>query len=138
MKKVLITNKVLILRILIVLLLFGVVSIFFATIYIKKTALTNLAEDDARKTSELIFENMYTRMQEGWAKEDLAKILKRMEHIREGLKVHSYRSSKVEEILGENKQDKLIVKMINLSKKLCLEKSSFLFKKMEVLDTYFQ
>ncbi|AXH14003.1 hypothetical protein CP985_09495 [Malaciobacter mytili LMG 24559] len=128
MKKVLITNKVLILRILIVLLLFGVVSIFFATIYIKKTALTNLAEDDARKTSELIFENMYTRMQEGWAKEDLAKILKRMEHIREGLKVHSYRSSKVEEILGENKQDKLIVKNDKLIQKAMLGEKQFLIQ----------
>ncbi|MFV0562552.1 EAL domain-containing protein [Malaciobacter mytili] len=128
MKKVLITNKVLILRILIVLLLFGVVSIFFATIYIKKTALTNLAEDDDRKTSELIFENMYTRMQEGWAKEDLAKILKRMEHIKEGLKVHSYRSSKVEEILGENKQDKLIVKNDKLIQKAMLGEKQFLIQ----------
>ncbi len=128
MKKVLITNKILILRILIFLLLFGITSIFFATIYIKKTALTNLAEDDAKKTSELIFENMYTRMQEGWAKEDLVKILKRMEHIREGLKVHSYRSPNVEEILGENKEDKLVVKKDKLIQKAMLGEKQFIIK----------
>lgn len=106
MKNNLITNKTLIFRILIVILLFSIISLFLSTIYIKRAALTTLAEDDAKKTSELIFETMYVRMQEGWAKKDLVKILNRMEHIRHNLEVNSYRSKDVEKIMGVIKEDK--------------------------------
>lgn len=106
MKNNLITNKALIFRILIIILLFSIISLFLSTIYIKRAALTTLAEDDAKKTSELIFETMYVRMQEGWAKKDLVKILNRMEHIRHNLEVNSYRSKDVEKIMGVIKEDK--------------------------------
>lgn len=106
----LISNKALIFKITFFILLSSIIFIIISSLYIKHTALDNLAEDDALKTSELIFETMNTRMQEGWAKEDLVKILDRLEHIRKDLKVHSYRSEKVEEILGVNLKDQLTVK----------------------------
>lgn len=49
MKNNLITNKALIFRILIIILLFSIISLFLSTIYIKRAALTTLAEDDAKK-----------------------------------------------------------------------------------------
>ncbi|AXH08763.1 diguanylate cyclase/phosphodiesterase [Malaciobacter halophilus] len=125
MKNNLITNKVLIFRILIVVLFFSIITLLIATIYIKRTALTTLAEDDAKKTSELIFETMYTRMQEGWAKEDLVKILNRMEHIRHGLEVHSYRNKNVEKIMGVIKEDKQKVKNDPLIQKAMEGKKQF-------------
>ncbi|MFA6789225.1 MAG: bifunctional diguanylate cyclase/phosphodiesterase [Arcobacteraceae bacterium] len=106
----LITNKKLIFRIILFLLTAGILIILTSSFYIKNTALDRLAKDDAKKTSELIFEIMNTKMQDGWAKEDLRHILTRLEFIREGLKVHSYRSSLVEEILGVNEEDQQIVK----------------------------
>lgn len=109
MKTQLISNRTLILRILATLLIVSIIATVIATIYIKQTALHNLAEDDAHKTSELIFETMNARMQQGWGKEDLAKILNRMETIREGLIVKSFRSKNVEEILGVHEEDKKIV-----------------------------
>jgi diguanylate cyclase (GGDEF)-like protein len=87
----------------------GILIILTSSFYIKNTALDKLAKDDAKKTSELIFEIMNTKMQDGWGKEDLKKILNRLGIIREGLIVHSYRSPLVEAILGENQEDKLIV-----------------------------
>lgn len=117
MKNNLITNKALIFRILIIILLFSIISLFLSTIYIKRAALTTLAEDDAKKTSELIFETMYVRMQEGWAKKDLVKILNRMEHIRHNLEVNSYRSKDVEKIMGVIKEDKEKVNSDSLIKK---------------------
>ncbi|PHO10501.1 hypothetical protein CPG37_03385 [Malaciobacter canalis] len=117
MKNNLITNKTLIFRILIIILLFSIISLFLSTIYIKRAALTTLAEDDAKKTSELIFETMYVRMQEGWAKKDLVKILNRMEHIRHNLEVNSYRSKDVEKIMGVIKEDKKKVNSDLLIKK---------------------
>ncbi len=104
-----ISNKQLIIRIVFGFLFISIVILLLSTVYIKDVALNNLAEDDARKTSELIFETMNTRMQEGWGKEDLNKILSRLEYVRKGMKVSSYRSHNVEEILGIIKHDKQIV-----------------------------
>ena len=101
-----ISNKKLIFRIVLILLFVSILFILLSTFYIKKAALNTLAQDDAKKTSELVFETMNTRMQEGWGKEDLQKILDRLEYIRKGMHVASYRSKLVEEILGEVPQDK--------------------------------
>lgn len=124
----LISNKRLILKITFFLLLSSIICILFASIYLKHTAMDNLAEDDAHKTSELIFETMNTRMQEGWAKEDLTKILNRLEHIREDLKVHSYRSEKVEEIFGVNLKDQEIVKNDIFIQKAMLGEKQFMIQ----------
>lgn len=109
MNKNLITNRKLIFRIIFSLFAAGIFVILTSSFYIKNTALDKLAKDDAQNTSELIFEIMNTKMQDGWAKEDLKRILSRLEFLRDGLKVHSYRSPLVEEILGINAEDKVIV-----------------------------
>ena len=105
-KSKLISNKKLVFKITFFILLASITFILLSSIFIKHKALDNLAEDDALKTSELIFEIMNTRMQEGWGKEDLKKIISRLEYIRKDLKVNSYRSKKVEEILGIDIKDK--------------------------------
>lgn len=104
-----ISNKQLIIRIIIILLISSIFSIIIASFYIKQVALNNLGEDDAKKTSTLIFEIMNTKMQEGWGKDDLVIILNKLEHIRAGLKVRSYRSEKIETVFGIHKEDKKIV-----------------------------
>jgi PAS domain S-box-containing protein len=81
-------------------------------------ALNNLAEDDAEKTSELAFEVLYTKMQEGWGRDDLYKIVKRLNNLKPGLEIQTYRSPLVEELFGrvdtESKglQDPLIQKAL--------------------------
>ena len=125
----LISNKRLIFKITFFLLLSSIVCILVASMYLKHAALQNLAEDDAHKTSELIFETMNTRMQEGWAKEDLNKIINRLEHIRKDLKVHSYRSKKVEEIFGVNVKDQKTVKNDILIQKAMNGEKQFMIQK---------
>jgi len=124
----LISNKKLIFKITFFVLLSSIVFILISSIYIKQKALDNLAEDDAHKTSELIFETMNTRMQEGWAKEDLEKIIDRLEHIRKGLEVRSYRSEKVEEILGVNLKDKKTVENDPIIQKAMAGEKQFMIK----------
>lgn len=104
-----ISNKKLIFKLVTYIIIFSIVAIMVSSFYIKQAALNNLAQEDAKKTSELVFETMNVRMQEGWGKEDLNKILDRLEYIRKGMKVNSYRSEKVEEILGVVPKDKEIV-----------------------------
>lgn len=108
MGKKYISNKTLIIRIVITVLVLSVTVLFLSTQYLKKTAVENLAQDDAKKTAQLIFETMNTRMQEGWTKEDLNRIIKRLEIVRHGMKIASYRSAQVEELFGEVPEDKKI------------------------------
>ena len=108
-EKKFISNGTLIARIVIFILVIGLIIAFVSTEYLKKTAVNNLASDDAKKTAQLVFETMNTRMQEGWTKKDLDKIIKRLEHIRTGMSIASYRSQSVEEIFGVVPRDKKIV-----------------------------
>jgi len=103
-----ISNKTLIIRIVLYILLVSVFILFISTEYLKRSAVNTLAEDDAKKTAQLIFETINTRMQEGWTKEDLDKIIKRLEIVRSGMKIASYRSAQVEELFGEVAKDKKI------------------------------
>lgn len=100
-----ITNKSLILRIVMTILFFSVIILFVSTEYLKKTAVNTLASDDAKKTAQLVFETMNTRMQEGWTKKDLDGIIQRLEVVRKGMKISSYRSTQVEELFGVVKKD---------------------------------
>lgn len=126
--KNLISNRTLIIRIILLLITTSILAIFFSSTYLKKIALNNLGEDDAKKTSELIFEIMNTKMQEGWGKNDLNIILDKLEHIREGLEVKSYRSQKVEEILGVHEEDKKIVTSDTLIQKALAGEKQFLIE----------
>ena len=124
-----ISNKKLIFQIILILIISSISAIFISTVYIKKLALHNLGEDDAKKTSTLIFEIMNTKMQEGWKKEDLVSIINNLEHIREGLNISSYRSEKVEELYGVIKEDKKIVQNDTLIQKAMQGEKQFLIQK---------
>ena len=105
-----ISNQAMTIKIIFILLLIGTVSVVSLSYFVKDKAIHNLAQDDAYKTSEFIFETMYARMQEGWGKDDLNQILKRMQLIRNGLHINSYRSKTTADILGIIKSDSNIVK----------------------------
>jgi len=109
MEKKLISNKALVFRIVSIVLIFSVISLFISTEYLKKTAIDTLASDDAKKTAQLVFETMNTRMQEGWTKSDLDSIIGRLEVIRKDMSISSYRSPRVEELFGIVQRDKKIV-----------------------------
>ncbi len=97
-----INSKQLIIRITISLLLGSIaVSIVFI-LYLKNIALHTLTKREAKKTSKLIFEVMKTKMLEGWNKQDLEKIIKRLDTLKYGLDIKSYRSQKVEELFGKD------------------------------------
>ena len=112
-----ISNKTLMIKIILGVLAISVVLLFISTEYLKRTAVSNLAEDDAKKTAQLVFETMNVRMQEGWTKKDLNGIIKRLEHIRKGMKIASYRSKQVEELFGVIKSDREILKRDKLLQK---------------------
>ena len=100
-------------------MLISILIVYFSSMYLKDVTINNLLQDDAKKTSELTFEILYTKMQEGWSKEDLHPIIDRLNSLRPGLEVHTYRSKRVEELFGavhsekEGYKDPLIQKALN-------------------------
>ncbi|SFP04467.1 EAL domain-containing protein [Hydrogenimonas thermophila] len=111
------SNKKLALRIIIFLLFLSLFAGILFSLLIKEIALTNLAQNDAKQRSEFIFEIMMVKMQEGWGKKDLEKIINRLNRMHKGLTIKSYRSRKVAEIFGEYKDEKRVVESDSLIKK---------------------
>ena len=75
--------------------------------YMKKDAISNLAHIDAKKTSMLIFESLYSAMQKGWNKNELQEIITRLNSVDEHMEVNVYRSEAVSREFGEIQKDKI-------------------------------
>ncbi len=85
------------------------ITLFFGWVYseyIKKEAISNLTHIDAKKTSMLVFESLYSAMQRGWNKDDLYEIIQRLNRVDENMHVNVYRSQKVADLFGEIQKDK--------------------------------
>jgi diguanylate cyclase (GGDEF)-like protein len=74
----------------------------------KKEAISSLAYVDAKKTSMLVFETLYSAMQRGWNKSDIYEIISRLNRVDQNMKIDIYRSSKVAELFGEIEKDKKV------------------------------
>ncbi|HIP15090.1 MAG TPA: sensor domain-containing diguanylate cyclase, partial [Sulfurimonas autotrophica] len=113
----LLSNKKLALRIILFVLILSLIAGIIFSVLIKEMALINLAQNDAKQRSEFIFEVMMSKMQEGWEKKDLDKVMQRLNSLHKGLSVKSYRSKKVAEIFGEDKEVNKIISKDKLIQK---------------------
>ncbi|MDP3292181.1 MAG: diguanylate cyclase, partial [Sulfuricurvum sp.] len=77
-------------------------------IFIKKRAIDDLARIDARKTSRLAFEALYSAMEKGWSKEELDAIIVRLNKVEPNMRINAYRSPIVAELFGDHNNDKQI------------------------------
>jgi len=94
-------------KIIFITMFFTLSAAYFYGEYMKKEAISNLAHVDARKTSLLVFEALYSAMQRGWNKDDLEEIIIRLNSVDEHMKVNVYRSEIVAALFGEIEKDKL-------------------------------
>lgn len=92
-------------KIMLVTLLFTLTCAFIYGEYMKKDAISSLAHVDAKKTSMLIFESLYSAMQKGWNKEDLKEIILRLNHVDPSMKIDVYRTQKVSDMYGVIEKD---------------------------------
>lgn len=86
-------------------LFFTIISAYIYSEFMKKNAITTLAHIDAKKTSMLVFETLYSAMQRGWSKDDLNEIITRLNHVDKNMKINVYRSTLVSELYGEFEND---------------------------------
>lgn len=80
---------------------------FIYSEYIKDEVILNLAKVDAKKTSQLVFESMYSAMQKGWDKDDIQEIIDRLNKVDDELSISVHRGEKVAFLYGDIPQDKL-------------------------------
>jgi diguanylate cyclase (GGDEF)-like protein len=74
--------------------------------YMKNKAISEIALKDAKKTSGLVFESLYSAMQRGWTKDDLNEIINRLNSVDKNMQINVYRSSLVASLYGEIQKDK--------------------------------
>lgn len=94
-------------KIIFITMFFTLISAYVYGEYMKKDAISNLAHIDARKTSKLVFETLYSAMQRGWNKEDLREIISRLNSVDKNMKVDVFRSELVAQRFGEINKDKI-------------------------------
>jgi diguanylate cyclase (GGDEF)-like protein len=102
------TYKRLIAKTVIISLLTSLAVAFLYGIYIKKRAVDDLARVDARKTSRMAFEALYSAMEKGWSKEELNAIILRLNNVEPNMRINAYRSPIVAALFGELPNDKMI------------------------------
>lgn len=96
-------------KIILITLSLTLIGAFVYAEYMKKNAISSLAHVDAKKTSMLVFESLYSAMQKGWNKEDLKEIIIRLNRVDPSMKVDVYRTEAVAEIFGAIERDKQAV-----------------------------
>lgn len=100
--------KHLTLAIIIISLLISVIVGYFASFLLKEAAIVEMAKVDAKKSSLLVFESLYSAMEKGVTKNDLNRIVKRLNGAEHDMNVSVYRSAKVAELFGDVVSDKKI------------------------------
>lgn len=63
-------------------------------------ALHQLAKEDARQTTQLVFQSLYSTMRKGWSKQEINESIARLNHEFPGLKISVYRGAVVEGQFG--------------------------------------
>lgn len=100
------TYKRLIAKTVIFSLLASLAVAFVYGLFIKQRAIDDLARIDARKTSRMAFEALYSAMEKGWSKDELDAIIVRLNKVEPNMRVNAYRSPIVAELFGDRDQDK--------------------------------
>ena len=99
------TYKKLILKIILITLTFSLSIAFIYTQYMKEEAIEKLSKVDARKTTQLVFQSLYSAMEKGWTRDDLEKIILRLNEIDKNMSVNVFRSDEVAKQFGDIQKD---------------------------------
>lgn len=86
-----------------------IVTLTFAYLYgeyLKSESIKKLSKSDAKQTSQLVFESLYSAMEKGWNKEELENIVHRLNKVNKDLKISVYRSEVVVKDYDDIPRDK--------------------------------
>ncbi|CAA7622763.1 bifunctional diguanylate cyclase/phosphodiesterase [Magnetospirillum sp. SS-4] len=103
-----ITKVVFLLSLLATALAFGVILLISGEV--REKSIRDLARDEARQTSALVFETLYAAMRKGWSKGEITEVIKRLQVALPGLTVDVIRGPSVIEQFGEMGSDLAIIR----------------------------
>lgn len=99
--------------------LLGILSVFamvlaFVLIFslsgaIRDRAVHDLAREDARQTSQLVFQSLYSAMRKGWSKQDINEAIERLNRQFPDLRIRVYRGEVVARQFGAMPQEAEVV-----------------------------
>lgn len=89
-----------------VVMVVAVVLVLLLSTFIERRAITDLAEEEARQTSELIFQALYSAMRKGWTQDDIKEIVGRLNDTQPDATIRLYRGQPVIDQYGEIEGEK--------------------------------
>ncbi|MBI5917912.1 MAG: EAL domain-containing protein [Nitrosomonadales bacterium] len=79
----------------------ALVLIFVLSGVVRDRAVHDLARDEARQTSQLVFQSLYSAMRKGWNKDEIKGVIERLNTSMPNLKIRVYRGAIVAKQFGE-------------------------------------
>ncbi|MBI3902658.1 MAG: EAL domain-containing protein [Nitrosomonadales bacterium] len=76
---------------------------------VRDRAVHDLARNDARQTSKLVFESLYSAMRKGWNKEEIKEVVERLNQTMPGLAINVYRGEIVENQFGAMAGERAVI-----------------------------
>ena len=131
------TYKRLILKIIVLTLTITLSVAFIYAQFMKNDAIEKLTEVDAKKTTQLVFQSLYSAMEKGWNREDLENIIHRINNIDEHMIVNVYRTNEVAKEYGDITKDLEARQNHPLIKKTIHEKKSLNIVNDGSIDYYY-
>lgn len=117
-----------------------IITLTFAYLYgeyLKTESIEKLSKSDAKQTSQLVFESLYSAMEKGWDRKELEGIVKRLNEVNKDLKINVYRSEVVVKNYGDIQKDKE-VRETNLNVQTALKNEEVLnILNSENIDYYY-
>jgi hypothetical protein len=120
------TYKKLIFKIILFTLAISLSVAFLYAQYMKQNAIEKLTKVDAKKTTQLVFQSLYSAMEKGWNRDDIDKIIHRLNNVDENMIVNIYRGDIVSKQFGKIQKD-----YEEIQKNKLIQKA---FKNTEVLN----
>ncbi len=120
------TYTKLIFKIILFTLTISLIIAFLYAQYMKQNAIEKLTKVDAKKTTQLVFQSLYSAMEKGWDRGDIDKIIYRLNNVDENMIVNIYRGDIVNKQFGKIQKDYEIIQNNKLIQKA--------FKNTEVLN----
>ena len=90
-------------------LLFALTLIFSLSGFVRDRAVQNLAREDAQRTSQLVFQSLYSAMRKGWNKQEIKEVIERLNESMPDLSIHVYRGEIVERQFGAMSSEQPII-----------------------------
>lgn len=82
-------------------IVFAGVMVLLLSTFIERRAIEELAQEEARQTSELIFQSLYSAMRKGWSQEEIGEIVARLNAAQPDATIRIFRGQGVIDQYGE-------------------------------------